>query len=414
MADDLRKKTEPAAVGVRPATVPANGNASSMTTVPELPPSPALQWLLFGALIISCFPYVVNVWMTLTRSDMQKHVTSRLERQVQNQSQYLSHFQAGDEAFAKKHYPQAAAEYRIALQGQNNPDAHERLGQALLKEGNPEEAFAEFKEALRLNSHLTNAYSAWALALDAEGRADEASKVLQDGLARHPEAGVLHYNLAATLVQMQTDAEGRRRLAVAAGKTQEAGAAADEVKSLASQAWPHFTKASRNGVNSATFWCDYGRLLNSMGKYSDAEPCLVRAASENPNLAAAQFQLALAEVQLGKYAGAVDHFRQVLVITPDDPATLNELALLYATANNSELRSPKMGAQLATRACDATTNQNARYMDTLARCYAADGDFFQAIAWEDKAIHRATQLNDTDLAQELQARYSQFVDHKND
>jgi tetratricopeptide (TPR) repeat protein len=331
---------------------------------------------------------------------------------VQSQSQYLSHAKAGDEAFAKKQYDQAVSEYRLALEGQNNAAGHESLGQALLKQGNPDAAAAQFREALRLDPGLVNACSAWALALDAEGKPDEASKVLEEGLKRHPDAGVLHYNLATTLLEMQTDAEGRRRLSAAAGKSQEADAAAAETKSLAVRALPHFTKASRNGVDSATFWCAYGQLLNQLGKYPEAETCLVRAISENPGLAAAHFQLAVADVHLAKFAGAIEHYKQVLILTPDDPATLNNLALLYATASNTELRSPKMAAQLATRACDATTNQNARYMDTLARCFAADGDFFQAITWEDKAIHRATQLNDTDLSQELQARYALFVDHK--
>jgi tetratricopeptide (TPR) repeat protein len=120
----------------------------------------------------------------------------------------------------------------------------------------------------------------------------------------------------------------------------------------------------------------------------------------------------MVENQLGKYAEAIEHYRQVLTITPDDAATLNNLALLYATATTSELRTPKMAVQLATRACDATTNQNARYMDTLARSYAADGDFFQAITWEEKALHRARQLNDEELARELEARDALFLDHK--
>ena len=71
-----------------------------------------------------------------------------------------------------------------------------------------------------------------------------------------------------------------------------------------------------------------------------------------------------------------------------------------------------MAVQLAARANDATTSQNARYMDTLAHSYAADGDFFQAITWEDKAIRRATQLGDQDLARELQEREELFMDHK--
>ncbi len=69
---------------------------------------------------------------------------------------------------------------------------------------------------------------------------------------------------------------------------------------------------------------------------------------------------------------------------------------------------------LATRACDATTDQNAPFMDTLARAYAADSNFFEAITWEDKAVKRATQLNDHELAGELQARYQLYLDHKTD
>jgi tetratricopeptide (TPR) repeat protein len=380
--------------------------------MPDLPPSPALQWFLLVAFLISGAAYVVNEWTELTTSQTQIHSNSRLRQSVQNQSEYLSHGKAGDEAFAKKHYDQAVSEYRLALQAQNNASGHESLGQALLKQGNPDAAFAQFREALRLDHGLVHVASAWSLALAAEGKPEEAAKVLQEGLQHNPDAGLLHYNLATTLLQMQTDADGRRRMAAAAGKPQDAEAAGAEAKALAAEALRHFTKASRNGVDSPAFWSGYGQLLNQLGQYAEAESCLLRALARDANAAPAHFQLALAEDHLGKYAEAIEHYGKVLTLTPDDPATLNNLALLYATATNAEVRTPKMAAQLATRACDATTNQNARYMDTLARCYAAAGDFFQAITWEDKAIHRATQLNDGDLARELQARYALFMEHK--
>ena len=380
--------------------------------MPDLPPSKALQWFLLAAFCVSGAAYVVNECTELSSSDAHKHYDSRLRRQVQSQSAYLSHSSAGNEAFVKKRYDQAVSEYRLALQGQNNAEGHELLGKALLKQGNPETAFAQFREALRLDPGLVEAASAWSLALIQEGRAEEAGKVLHDGLQRHPDAGVLNYNLATALLQMQTDAEGRRHLATAASQTKEAEAAEAESKTLAAEALPHFTKASRNGVDSAVFWSSYGQLLNQLGKYAEAETCLLRATTEDSKDATAFFQLALAEDHLAKYAAAIEHYEKVLSLTPDDPATLNNLALLYATATNAEVRSPKMAEQLAVRACDATTNQNARYMDTLAQCYAADGNFFQAIAWEDKAIHRATQLNDTALKNELEQRYALLVDHK--
>jgi tetratricopeptide (TPR) repeat protein len=414
MADEPNKKPGRAPEESRPAALSAGGSESAKHLMPDLPPSPALQWFLLAAFIISGAAYVVNEWSVMTTSQTQKHLDSRLRRQAQSQSAYLSHSKAGDEAFVKKRYDQAVSEYRLALQGQNNPACHGLLGQALLKQGNPDAAFAQFREALRLDPSLVNVASAWGLALAAQGKPEEASTVFQDGLKHSPDAGVLHYNLATTLLQMQTEAEGRRRMAAAASKRQEAETAQTEANSLAAEALRHFTKASRNGINSPVFWCGYGQLLNQLGKYAEAETCLLRAASADAGLAPAQFELALAEDHQAKYAEAIEHYGKVLALTPDDPATLNNLALLYATATNSEVHTPKMAVQLATRACDATSNQNARYLDTLARSHAAAGDFFQAITCEEKALNRARQLNDADLTREFQARDALFVEHKLD
>src|ERR1019366_2512777 len=170
-----------------------------------------------------------------------------------------------------------------------------------------------------------------------------------------------------------------------------------EAQALGSDAAEHYAAAERSGMNTPDFWCSYGTLLNKQGKFPQAATCLNTAVVQQPDQGAAQFQLALAQHRQGKYADAIGHYEATLVSIPDDAATLNNLALLYATATNQEARSSKMAVLLATRACDATTSQNARYMDTLARAYAADGDFFQAIAWEDKAVRRATQLADHEL-----------------
>jgi len=411
MADD-RNKNGDAPDESRPYARPSRVEQFAQKPPPDVPPSKALKWFLLGALVITGLAYVVAQWTELRTSPKQVHNETKLQRQVRGQSEYLAHSKIGEEAFAKKRYDVAVAEYRLALQGQTNAAGCQALGRALLKQGNPEAALAQFREALALDPSLVSVSSDWGLALADEGKPEEAARILQEALQRNPDSGLLHYNLATTLLLMRTDAEGRRRLAAAAGHTPEAAAAETEAKGLADEALRHFTKASSNKIDSPAFWFGYGQLLNQLRQYAQAEACLVRAVSEDANLAAAHFQLAVAENQLGKYAGAIDQYRQVLTLTPDDPATLNNLALLYATATNAEVRTPKMAVQLATRACDATTDQNARYMDTLARSYAADDDFFQAITWEEKALHRARQLSDEDLARELEVRDALFVDHK--
>jgi tetratricopeptide (TPR) repeat protein len=155
-------------------------------------------------------------------------------------------------------------------------------------------------------------------------------------------------------------------------------------------------------------------LLNEQKRFIDAENALKRALAKAPDAASAYFQLARAQTQLGNYADALGNYEKVLTLKPDNAEVLNNLALLYTTATNLEVRSPRMAVQLAIRACDATSSQNARFMDTLARAYAATGDFFQAITWEEKAIKRARQLSDEELARELQPRYQLYVDHKTD
>jgi tetratricopeptide (TPR) repeat protein len=411
MADDPNKSSG-APQESRPRAGASRMKEFAKKPMPEVQPSKTLQWFLLGALVITGSAYVFNEWKELKSSPAQVRHESKLQRQVRDQSDYLAHSKLGDEAFAKKQYDQAVSEYRLALLDQTNAAAHQSLGRALLKQGNPDEAFAQFHEALGLDPGSVSVTSDWGLALADEGKFEEAVRIFQEALQRNPDAGLLHCNLATTLLQMRTDAEGRRRVAVAAGQNPEVTAAETEAKGLADEALRHFDKASRDKVDSAAFWFSYGQLLNQLGQYAEAEKCLVRAVSEDANMTAAHFQLALVEDQLGKYAEAIDRYRQVLTLTPDDPATLNNLALLYATATNAEVRTPKMAVQLATRACDATTSQNARYMDTLARSYAAGGDFFQAITWEEKALHRARQLNDGDLARELEARDALFVDHK--
>jgi tetratricopeptide (TPR) repeat protein len=379
---------------------------------PEIPPSKALKWFLLVALIISGASYVTNEWTELTTSQTQIHRTSKLQRVALGQAAYLDHLKAGDAAVAAQHYDQAVSEYRLALQNQNAAEGHEQLGKALLKMGDPQAAVAQFREAVGLDSNLTNVYLAWGQTLCSQGKPEEAAGVYQDGLKHSPNSGLMHYDLAVTLRQMQTNAQARSREAAAAGKWEEAQALDAQIKQWATNAAHHYAKASRNGIDSATFWFGYGQLLNEQGDYVQAQRCLARAASEDTNLSQAYFQLAVAEDHLGLCADAIAHYNKVLALSPDDPDTLNHLALLYVTTTNAEVRNAKMAVQLATRACETTAGQNARFMDTLARSYAADGDFLQAVTWEDKAMKRAMELNDDEQMREFQQRYALYLDRK--
>jgi tetratricopeptide (TPR) repeat protein len=278
----------------------------------------------------------------------------------------------------------AVFHFRAALVTADTAEGHYNLATALLKQANFDDAFDQFKTALRLNPKSTAVYKAWGQALVIQGKPDEAARLYQEGLQHSPADPLIHYNLAAAW-----DAQNRNAEAVA-----------------------EYTQAARLGLATADLWLRLGRLLIEQGKLADAESSLAKAVAIQPDLADAQFKLALAQQQQGKYADAIKHYEAMLTLTPDHPETLNNMALIYAAAADAQVRNPKMAVMLATRASTATSDQNSRYMDTLARSYAADGDFSQAIVWENKAIHRARQLNQQDLLKELDSRYARFQQQK--
>lgn len=410
---------EPNTPGANPsdpllASIRAKAAAVKPLPNPAPPSNKPLQIFLLVALVITGAAYVVDEWTKVTTEETMAKRPSKLRRLVAAQSQFLDETALGQQAEVKKKYEDAVLHYRQALLAQDNAEGRLNLGNALLKQGNPDMAFSQFKDALRLDPGKEAVYVAWGQALSFQGKMDEAEHLYQDALRQNTNFAQVHYNFARVLEQQQQTALAVQHAAELANpqNPQAAAKSAAEAQLLGSDALKHYVAAEQLGMNTPEFWCNYGTLLNRLGKFPQAEACLIKSVTQQPGSGAAQFQLAVAQNQQGKYADAVGHYEATLASLPDDPAALNNLALLYATATNQEVRSSKMAVLLATRACDATTSQNARYMDTLARAYAADGDFFQAISWEDRAVKRAAQLSDHDLLRELQPRFNLFVQHK--
>jgi len=396
----------------RLTSIRARETAGKDQPPPGPPSSKPLQIFLLVALVITGAAYVIDEWTEFTTEETMAKHHSKLKRLVEAQEKFLSETDLGRQAEAHNKYADAILHYRRALLGEDLAEGHLNLGNVLLKEGNPDMAFSQFKEAIRLNPDFVDVYLAWGQALTLQGKLDDAVHVYQDALRHNPKFAAVHYNFARVLEQQEQATRGAQHAAELVNQPQAAAKSAAEAQLYESDAAKHYEAAERLGMNTPEFWSSYGTMLNKQGKFAQAEEHLIRAVVQQPGLGAAQFQLALAQDRQGEYADAIGHYEGTLAAMPDDPAALNNLALIYATATNEDVRSSKMAVLLGTRACDATTSQNALYLDTLARAYAADGDFFQAIAWEDKAVRRATQLGDHNLLREFQPRFNLFVQHR--
>ncbi|HEV3119656.1 MAG TPA: tetratricopeptide repeat protein, partial [Gemmataceae bacterium] len=127
----------------------------------------------------------------------------------ENPGSWLAHYHLATTLETKGEYHQAADHLRDALR--IKPDysfAHFKLGNLLAREGKIEEAKEHLREVIRLapeGDH--NARGILGTLLARQGRLDEAADCLTAELEFHPDAALMHYNLALVRAQQKKWAE---------------------------------------------------------------------------------------------------------------------------------------------------------------------------------------------------------------
>src|SRR6202022_757724 len=100
----------------------------------------------------------------------------------------------------------------------------------------------------------------------------------------------------------------------------------------------------------------------------------------------------------GRDGEAKKSLEQAVRLQPSDPATLNDLAWMLATAKDSRVRGGRRAVAIATKACHLSNWKNAFSVDTLAAASATAGNFADAVKYQQLAIslldleNRKTQL----------------------
>jgi tetratricopeptide (TPR) repeat protein len=368
-----------------PRAVPSGKPGGPKASETDPPPSLLLRIFLICAFVITVGAYVAGQRSEAAgQDDAGRRQNEKLHRLLQERSKYQTYTKTGFQEENQRHYDLAVSNFHNALIIQDTAEGHYNLGGALLQQSRRAEAMEQFKAALERDPKLRDAYTSWGQALMDEGKADEAARIYGQAVAQNPDYSLTHFKLALALQAQRKNPE----------------------------ALAEFSQAARLGLDDADFWLRFGTVLNQEGKFAEAETNLARAAAMRADLPSLQFQLALAQQKQGKFTEAIAHYESALAGTPDEPDSLNNLALIHATATNADARNPKLAVSLATRASAAAGDRNPRYLDTLARSYAADGDFTQAALWEKKAMDRAGELGDKALEGESSARYALFQRHQ--
>ena len=103
-------------------------------------------------------------------------------------------------------------------------------------------------------------------------------------------------------------------------------------------------------------------------------------------------------------------FKAALKLHPDDSGVLNNLAWLFATSPDDDLRDATRAIELATKACEETEWKAAHIISTLAAGYAESGDFKKACKFSQKALD--ADAGKGGLDEQLQKELSSYKEEK--
>jgi Flp pilus assembly protein TadD len=207
-------------------------------------------------------------------------------------------------------YASAASLWRdAAAKRPQNARAHQELGLALAKEGRVEEAFAAYREALRLVPNYPTALNNYATALAEAGRHAEAAPLFAQALRIKP-------GLAEAWLGLGNAHANLGRFADAAIAYQQA-----------LQHKPNLPIAANN----------LGRVLEALGRNDEAHAVLQKLVAEHPGDALGRFTLANFLGTHGRIGEAVGHYRTLLELNPRDVgAAVNLGVALFLAGRKAE------------------------------------------------------------------------------
>jgi len=182
------------------------------------------------------------------------------------------------------------------------------LGIALDDQGKTQEAIVHYTEALRIKPGYAEAHYNLGIALARQEKNQEAIGHFTEALQIKPDHANAHNNLGIILAQQ--------------GKTQEAIA--------------HYTEALRIDPNNAYAQNNLGIILGRQGKTQEAIVHYTEALRIKPDYAEVYNNLGIILAQQGKNQEAVTHFTEALRIRPDYAEAYNNLGIILAQQGRNQ------------------------------------------------------------------------------
>lgn len=129
-----------------------------------------------------------------------------------------------------------------------------------------------------------------------------------------------------------------------------------------------------------------GVALFKSGREIEAVADFDRAILINPRQVQALSYRGLCHERKGEFVAALKDHAEAVAANPKDPSLHNNLAWLYATAGDLQVRDPAKALEHARKATELSGGNNAEILDTLALALFGNGRINEAIETEEKAL----------------------------
>jgi len=113
-----------------------------------------------------------------------------------------------------------------------------------------------------------------------------------------------------------------------------------------------------------------------------------------------------------RYDDARKSLDSAVHVDPSDTTSMNDLAWLLATAPDPRVRNPHRAVSLAQKCCGLNHWTNAYSIDTLAAAYAAAGNFWQAVRYQQLAMQALNKSERTEQLSAMQDRLKLYDNHQ--
>ena len=233
--------------------------------------------------------------------------------------------------------------FRHALRvTKDNYGAHHALGMALDRQGRLDEAISEYRATIRARSNYVLAYNNLAVDLNQKGRLEEAMQQLQTAFKLQPAYADPYNNMGMILEKQGRFDEALQMFQKAVSLNLNFPNAYYNLgislsrKGLPEEAAKAFQRVIELRPNDAEAHNNLGVVLERQGKLAEATREYLRAAQLNPAYPSAHYNLGVALARQGHLPEAIDEFREALRLKPDYPSAQTNLALALSLLQGAQ------------------------------------------------------------------------------